>query len=446
MLLKQLLYTQYFSHNNGLDYYLIIFIIFEKHIREQAKEDSRHISMDCGEKRSRDDFVAEETAVVKRRALRVNDVLTLRFVGANGTDINSVHPTYTHQIFENECVALFEPSQPHLDVTIRLQDLYHHVEIRGVMAESEKEHLIDKLDHICPNFTCTNICPGRAIREFEVDSDKFVITLATHEDSGAASLLRSCEKLAMWFIETADSVDFSDNRWEAIFVHRKDFTSHSDEFVGYMTLFTFNNPVVGSKLRVCQALVLPPFQKKGIGRKMLRTVYDMACSRGDVAEVTVEDPAPGFQAMRDGVDVEWILQNSEFISSIGPSIMTPALFSADISVVSLVRYLKLTKVQVEFAIEALQYIAVVSSLDKQSAAADTKSDVDIPDLKRWRLDIKRKILKKHPELSKLPKAEMQTELEEFYNEKVERIFLLKSNRYLKELLPEEAKSFFASSL
>jgi len=35
-------------------------------------------------------------------------------------------------------------------------------------------------------------------------------------DSGASELIARAEKTAMWFIETADSVDFADLRWSAV--------------------------------------------------------------------------------------------------------------------------------------------------------------------------------------------------------------------------------------
>jgi hypothetical protein len=54
---------------------------------------------------------------------------------------------------------------------------------------------------------------------------------------------------------------------------------------GYFTLFTFRNPIVGSKLRICQALVWPSQQKKGLGKELLLATYRLALSRDEVTEV-----------------------------------------------------------------------------------------------------------------------------------------------------------------
>jgi ribosomal protein S18 acetylase RimI-like enzyme len=39
-----------------------------------------------------------------------------------------------------------------------------------------------------------------------------------------------------------------------------------------LQVHTFRNPFAGSRSRVCQALVLPPFQRQGHGRRLLREV------------------------------------------------------------------------------------------------------------------------------------------------------------------------------
>jgi GNAT superfamily N-acetyltransferase len=46
---------------------------------------------------------------------------------------------------------------------------------------------------------------------------------------------------------------------------------------------------------VSQVVVLPPFQRKGYGGKMLRAVYKHAQSDNRILDVSVEDPSPDFQ-------------------------------------------------------------------------------------------------------------------------------------------------------
>jgi histone acetyltransferase 1 len=205
---------------------------------------------------------------------------------------------------------------------------------------------------------------GTVIREYEIaDRGTFVLSLAT--GSEAASYHSSVQKLALFFIETADGVDISDYSagfWKVLYLfqklpgyrdqetilprsHRSGFwrsTSHSVAtsssryaLAGYMTLFHFRSlfrkPKPGIVLRVCQALVLPHYQRCGHGKHMLHAVYDIAHGEASpstllprsrtilkrtklskksssvndaIVEINVEDPAPAFTALRVLVDFE----------------------------------------------------------------------------------------------------------------------------------------------
>ena len=46
--------------------------------------------------------------------------------------------------------------------------------------------------------------PGKCIRKFEVDGDEFEIWLTKYSDDGASTVLSKAEKIAIWFIESAD--------------------------------------------------------------------------------------------------------------------------------------------------------------------------------------------------------------------------------------------------
>ena len=140
-------------------------------------------------------------------------------------------------------------------------------------------------------------------------SSRLELYLANNKDVPSSGIfLRRAEKVAMWHIETADAVDYADEHWEVVTLYRCQNVGDDScvrSVVGYMTLYTFLNPFKGAKLRVCQALILPHEQKKGLGRDMLLAIYRLAIERSDVVEITVEDPSPGFEHMRDTVDCEW---------------------------------------------------------------------------------------------------------------------------------------------
>jgi histone acetyltransferase 1 len=246
--------------------------------------------------------------------------------------------------------------------------------------------------------------PGKLIHSLKAVDGKesYEIWLSSYQDAGAAELLSRFEKLAIWHIETADAVDFSDDRWQCMFLVRR--RKGRVLYVGYYTLFMFRNPFAGFKLRVCQALVLPPYQGKGLGREMMLAVYRLAASQPEVGEVTVEDPAPGFRRMRDSVDFEWACELAGRIDDSTDAQDLPAI----------AKQLKLTLAQVTFVFEAWAYSR--ARLRGSGLAEGETEDA----ITAFRLGIKRRLLRSNGALRAKAKEEMQRELAELYDAQRER--------------------------
>jgi len=117
--------------------------------------------------------------------------------------------------------------------------------------------------------------------------------------------------------------------------------------VGYMTLHHFfsqyKKPTAGTVMRMCQVVVLPPYQRTGHGKVMMYGVHDIAggmydgilapCAeqRGDIVEVDVEDPAIEFTSLRDRVDYEIIRDSiaSDSRSLLGTNAIGSSVFHSD---------------------------------------------------------------------------------------------------------------------
>jgi histone acetyltransferase 1 len=150
---------------------------------------------------------------------------------------------------------------------------------------------------------------GTVLREYQRKTMDFVISLADGPD--AAEYHEQVQKLAVWFIETADGVDVESNDggyWKVLYLFVK-HAPHQYSLAGYLTLFhffsPFKKPKAGIVARVCQALILPPYQRMGHGRLLLKTVHELANDPSNsIVEINVEDPAPAFVALRNSVDYE----------------------------------------------------------------------------------------------------------------------------------------------
>lgn len=430
---------------------------------------------------------AEEETVEPTLILSANDCIRLVFVDflpeTKEFVYHSFRPEFTHQLFENEQISLPMPSAtltegqaPHLlTVFIRCSDLVHTVVIGNSTmfpSNSAPEILVmDQLKTGLPDDSTTSIinnetssgsetCAGQMALSasfldpnmFHSPSDsldalgtyrstvavdescRYELYLANDKDVPTSwSFLRRAERVAMWHIETADAVDFSDERWEVINLYKcgpTDCTYRS--LAGYITLFTFLNPFKGLKMRVCQALVLPHVQKKGLGREMLLGVYRLAAERANVCEVTVEDPCPGFERMRDTVDCEWLLlalPKSESAERLEASSGSSPVSSAAESWLQLLteqdrstypKVLKLTPGQTNFAFEAVQYTLLQQQQQQQQSAEAGESEEDDQQARQFRLQVKRRLLGENVHIKSGGKEAMQKELEALYSEIVER--------------------------
>ena len=156
---------------------------------------------------------------------------------------------------------------------------------------------------------------GTVLHEYQRNNTNFVISLADGPD--AAEYHKQVQTLAMWFIETADGVDVESKDggyWNVLFLFVKHAQPHQYSLAGYLTLFhffsPFKKPKAGIVARVCQALVLPPYQRMGHGRMLLKTVHELANDPSNtIVEINVEDPAPAFIALRNSVDYELLRES-----------------------------------------------------------------------------------------------------------------------------------------
>jgi len=153
--------------------------------------------------------------------------------------------------------------------------------------------------------------------------------------------------------------------------------------------------------------------------------YRLASDLSNVTEITVEDPAPGFQSLRDAVDLEWLFRHwptpplSRAIAGATVAAATVAIKPDDVSIAA--AKLKLTPAQVEYLSEAEQYACLQLQAEAlggaESAAGRAFLDTH---LKPLRLAVKRRLLRQQPDIKALPKVQMQKELETLYAEQQER--------------------------
>jgi histone acetyltransferase 1 len=122
----------------------------------------------------------------------------------------------------------------------------------------------------------------------------------------------------IWFIDGARYIEANDPKWQIYLAFRRRKSTDRLSLVGWMTVYPFFSYPQSLRMRVSQLLILPPFQKRGICAQLLRALYRDVRSSENIADVTVEDPAPGFQRLRDVVDLKNLC--AEFAPLLGSAV------------------------------------------------------------------------------------------------------------------------------
>lgn len=141
-------------------------------------------------------------------------------------------------------------------------------------------------------------------REFEVYKPEVSST-------GFKEFVERMRTFLLFFIDGASYIDDDDDRWDYFIIYEKVSLQGSGlsnghgarhNFVGYTTVYRYFAYPNKIRPRISQVLVLPPFQRRGVGARMLQTVYNYYSTMSEVIDITVEDPSDDFVRLRDYVD------------------------------------------------------------------------------------------------------------------------------------------------
>ncbi|VEU41359.1 unnamed protein product [Pseudo-nitzschia multistriata] len=286
---------------------------------------------------------------------------------------------------------------------------------------------------------------------------EFVLTVADGKLPEVTEYQDSVQKLSLFYIENADTVDVGKDGdggfWKILYLFRKHTLPAFDNksgcedgdakektkkyqfqysLVGYVTLFHFNalfhKPEPGWILRICQALVLPPFQGQGHGKRLMQAVYSMAhCTNNtenaksshNIVQVNVEDPAPAFIALRNSMDwnlvrehhQEWNWPQKGSLREENSKMVAPAdelvlFFSAmtEKEAMEVSTKARITPKQIHLTNELLKLQAVRNFLDEETVSSGDKEAIE----RYFRLMVKRRLNKDHrDELLELPSKDDQ---------------------------------------
>lgn len=159
---------------------------------------------------------------------------------------------------------------------------------------------------------------GKLASSFEIENndavEEFRVYRADSTVPGFKKYHENMQTLILWFIDAASYIE-DDERWDYFVLHQHvKGKEESYPFIGFATVYRYYAYPKMIRPRISQMLILPPFQKKGLGSKMLDAINSWYIKDPDVLDITVEDPSDDFVRIRDYVDC----QNCQTLPSFAP--------------------------------------------------------------------------------------------------------------------------------
>ncbi|KAE8688433.1 Histone acetyltransferase type B catalytic subunit [Hibiscus syriacus] len=139
-------------------------------------------------------------------------------------------------------------------------------------------------------------------------SDLEVVRLKM-DNLAAGHLYSRLVPLILLLVDGSNPIDVTDPIWELYLLTQKKIDQPENAqhlLLGFAALYRFYHYPNGSRLRLSQILVLPPYQHKGYGSHLVEVLSNVAISE-DVYDFTVEEPLDYFQHVRTSFDIKRLL-------------------------------------------------------------------------------------------------------------------------------------------
>lgn len=210
---------------------------------------------------------------------------------------------------------------------------------------------------------------GSVEKNFEVYSCKI-------EEPGFRSYHECLQTFLLWYVDAASFIDVDDDRWRFYLIFEKYpcESGHRYAICGYATVYLYFAYPNKTRPRISQFLVLPPFQRLGLGAELLNIIYRSFLKDPNILDITVEDPSDEFTRIRDFVDAK----NCQKLASFSKEKLQQG-FNAEM-VEEAQRELKINKKQARRVYEILRFQAtnIANSEEYRGYRLDVKRRLNIP--------------------------------------------------------------------
>ena len=216
------------------------------------------------------------------------------------------------------------------------------------------------------------VAPGSSLRFVEKAGKKFEIAYARGDDPELMSYRERFELFLLMFVDGASCVTTADGTWGYYLVYEIDSEGRR-HFAGLMSKYEFKITAKRVRQRISQALILPCYQKMGLGKELLDEFYAQALKQEECFEITVEGPSFEFQCLRDFKELESIITGGIYkdlplydlpLKTVQDLSKLKSLHTSKEKIRELKAKLKLPGHQIERLVDILIYSRVLSSTEE----------------------------------------------------------------------------------
>ncbi|KAH7162445.1 acyl-CoA N-acyltransferase [Dactylonectria estremocensis] len=305
-----------------------------------------------------------------------NDAISISLVAPSKSGLQNIatfHPKFTYSIFGEE-EQIFGYKDLKISLRYRANDMRPHLKTTyskkfkpvGDAEPTDIVKILQEGNHLpkvafskgndfedsSKQISDTWTPPGTLHKTIDTPEGQYEVWRGNLADQAVKQLNTRLQIFVPLFIEggsyigqdpESDSaeLDLSDaDRWTVFFLYQKQKVADDPEksaytFVGYATIFRFfyfqpPTPPASPKgewelptgdldlaelpcrTRLSQFIILPPFQGKGVGARLYKTIFDHYHKYPQTHEFTVEDPNEAFDDLRDVCDLEFLRAMPEF--------------------------------------------------------------------------------------------------------------------------------------
>ena len=208
------------------------------------------------------------------------------------------NPQFTNQIFENETITGYKNLKILISLTPRL--LFPHFKViydsslkvkddielilknhYGQIYEKDDAKFLEKLkeENNCQNSLVQHPPKGNLICEEELNGENFIINVVDIIKDNFTEENFNYQCLCTFFIDGASFIPYVDNFWSYFILYQKIQFNKEEcenkfryEVIGFTSTLNVNLSLAAHRSMVSQFLIIPPFQRRGLGHFLLDVI------------------------------------------------------------------------------------------------------------------------------------------------------------------------------